>query len=512
MPEALRSVVRPPGGASRVGLVRAFRGAFAGSDRDALRSLADLHDAQLAARLHSIAAFKRLTERYLVDPRFRERFEADPVASARRYGIDAEPEDLKAFRDVQRFTPSEGDCAFATTNLQAYLALHLACLGFEGRNALATSGPCTRFSAWRARQHARHRLTLYPLADRLFFPVFGFELSRGCSVGCWFCGLSADRLRGIWPYDEGNAATWRALLEALRRRFGPALGASLCYWATDPLDNPDYERFVDDFWRLAGAHPSTVTALAWREPERTSALLRTSAARGCFGNQFSVPTVESLERIHSVFGPEELLWTQLVPLSRDAYAFSAYPAAGPARKVRAGRALAPSGRRANEVEAHPGTIACVTGFLVNAVERRVELVAPVAASERWPRGYEILGSAPWHRAEDLAASIDAMIETHMPLAPPADSRVGFRPEFRFVPLTDGFEVVGRCGSAAFRAPLRLPGQVDWLAVGLSVNAGVHTPRDIARRFAPGGVEPARTFESLERLFDAGVLEDAPATS
>ena len=36
-----------------------------------------------------------------------------------------------------------------------------------------------------------------------------------------------------------------------------------------------------------------------------------------------------------------------------------------------------------------GTIACVSGFLFNMVERNVRLISPCNASERWPLGYRI---------------------------------------------------------------------------------------------------------------------------
>lgn len=105
----------------------------------------------------------------------------------------------------------------------------------------------------------------------LYYPV-AFELSKGCSVQCPFCGLAASRLAGIARYEE-NRLLWHGILAAVLEIIGPAAGMGPCYFATEPLDNPDYERFMAGYREIFGTVPQTTTAAALREPERFRVLL-----------------------------------------------------------------------------------------------------------------------------------------------------------------------------------------------------------------------------------------------
>ena len=66
---------------------------------------------------------------------------------------------------------------------------------------------------------------------------------------------------------------WHDILSFAKEAIGPAAGWGTCYYATEPLDNPDYEKFADAFYDVFGVVPQLTTAAAMRKPERTKAYL-----------------------------------------------------------------------------------------------------------------------------------------------------------------------------------------------------------------------------------------------
>ena len=92
-------------------------------------------------------------------------------------------------------------------------------------------------------------------------------------MGCWFCGLDAPGLTGVFTYTAEGAALWRDVLHVLRDLCGEAAQLGFCYWATDPPDNPEYEHFIEDFVEIIGDFPGFTSARALHDPERTRSLV-----------------------------------------------------------------------------------------------------------------------------------------------------------------------------------------------------------------------------------------------
>ena len=99
-------------------------------------------------------------------------------------------------------------------------------------------------------------------------------------------------------------------------------------------------------------------------------------------NRFSVLSINSMRKIHEYFTPEELVHVELVPQNKEAMAVKAN--AGRARGKFKQSALA-------DQETSSGTIACVSGFLINMVRGSIKLITPVPASDQWPLGYQVFG-------------------------------------------------------------------------------------------------------------------------
>ena len=92
-----------------------------------------------------------------------------------------------------------------------------------------------RFRTWRQRQIARNTMENGPYDAGIIHAPFAIELTDGCSVGCWFCGVGATKYVQAWAYTSENAALWKGVLRALGHKVGAAARWGFCYWATDPL-------------------------------------------------------------------------------------------------------------------------------------------------------------------------------------------------------------------------------------------------------------------------------------
>lgn len=86
---------------------------------------------------------------------------------------------------------------------------------------------------------------------------------------CWFCGVGAEKLTGWSHYIPENAKLWQDTLDVCRDVIGDTVCNGFCYWASDPLDNPDYPKFIEDFRNTYGRYPQTTTAIPLRNEEIT---------------------------------------------------------------------------------------------------------------------------------------------------------------------------------------------------------------------------------------------------
>jgi hypothetical protein len=155
----------------------------------------DLDNASVFARV------KRYRESWLADERVRR----DPRSAAVALGLD--PELLAAAwrREAGGATPE----ALALQEVQDRAGAFLAFVDDD-------EGTLDAYRRWRARQKARGYFAQgYVMAPVAAHAPYCVELTRGCSFGCWFCGLSAAPLEKVLPTD---LFAWREMLEALRER------------------------------------------------------------------------------------------------------------------------------------------------------------------------------------------------------------------------------------------------------------------------------------------------------
>lgn len=442
-----------------------------------------------------IGQTKRFLERFAADAVFRDALAANPKEAAVRWGLKRDPEEVRQLWEnpgAQLCAPAQ---SLAVARYRAYV--------HEKRQFAATHRGMglpdePRWRAWRDRQILRCESHLGPKARLLVHAPFCIELGKGCSVGCWFCAVSAEKLGEQLAYSGQNARWWRECLEVLREITGEGSHGGYCYWSNDPLDNPDYEQFMLDFHDVIGFFPQTTTAQPDRHVDRVRALLKLAEEKGGVIDRFSVLSLPQWNRIHEAFDAGELAFVECIPQNKEAL----HPG-----KVIAGKAWEKERRLVAQGKAEPtpehqtSTIACVSGFYLNMVDRKVQLITPCNASERWPLGHWLLDQGTFTDAASLRALLLRMIGDHMKVRLRPDDRVAFRGDLTFQGVEDGFAV-----SSPFRRhSIKLPTGLEGL--GERIHSGNHTAAELAL----GAERPLEDTLHLlhDLLFTRGLLDEEP---
>jgi|GEM_PF-265067 len=454
-------------------------------------------------QLSDIAHAKRFVQRYKADPVFRKLVAQDPCKAARDYDIQIDPEEIRPLWDYDARSEHLKKRLPMTSITELCLQFDrevMVTWSMRHRSGAHFTHP--RVRAWWERQVARGATELGPEinANDIHAPAC-FELCSGCTVGCWFCGLSAERFKSAFEYTHENQQLWRELLEVTRDIIGPAIQASFCYWATEPLDNPDYEEFISDYHAIVGSLPSTTTALASREMPRARTLIHMWEDRAFVANHFSVLTVKQMDQIHKEFTAEELVFTGMKFVNKGSSV----------KKATAGRALEKLNRQiengrneeSDDVkdELTQGTIACVSGFLFNMVEKTIQLISPCKASEQWPKGYKVLSEGSFSSAADVRQLMERMIDENMPVTLTDNDRVRFRDDIHLELLADGFRMSTECWSQTIHDPRYAREFGELVLTGLS------TVSQIVEALHPLGISAREIKASIDVLFKNGLLND-----
>ena len=450
-----------------------------------------------------LAQVKRFREHWLADDRFRGAVVADPGAAFAAAGLDLDPAPFAfVWRSGARY---DG----AAPEIRAYRELDR-----RARDYLAfcadDGGAIEPYRAWRERQIARAAFAQgYVIAPVSLHLPFAVELTRGCSFGCWFCGLSASRLEAALPADLD---AFEKTMGALHAVLGASGARGFLFWATDPLDHPDYEAFAEVFRRVFGRFPTTTTAGPHLDFDRTRRLMALARAGDCPGLRFSVVSLRRLGGLHATFTAEELADVDLVMVNRESTA--ALAEAGHARDVARRWPERAAHERSKLAAFNPGgpgdddgiwthrTIACVSGFLVQPVEGRVRLISPEPCSDRWPDGYAVFDEARFEDPAGFARALDRLVARNMKPDPPERLALQRGVTVEAMARTE-VRARGRGHQVTVRAKRRDIGHLPALAEAFRGGAGVEeTARDISRRF---GIEPRTAGKDAATLWRQGVL-------
>ncbi|MFD2112203.1 radical SAM family RiPP maturation amino acid epimerase [Thiorhodococcus fuscus] len=453
--------------------------------------------------LSEVAHVKRFLEIWDADYEFRQAIETDPDQAAAGRGLRMDPGHLRYLWDHDYILKAREAQEVPNRTVIRYRAFIAEKLLY--RDALREEHCVPRLHrhrVWRERQINRCFSELGETTARaIVHAPFAIELSKGCSVGCWFCGLEAPRKEADFLYTSANAKLWREVLNALHFIIGPNAWSGFLYWASDPLDNPDYEKLIFDYADILGKCPQTTTAQAQKHIERLKPFLRESFARGCEVNRFSVLSLGMLKKLHQAFTAEELLHTELIPQNPESRSML-----GKTGRAKNSKHLQ---RKADFLgfdldQVMQGTISCVSGFLLNMVERTVKLVSPCNSSERWPHGHWTYEEAVFTDGEDLAGILQGMIDRHMQDSLTHRDPLAFREDLRFAIEGDSFTLT----NAMVKHTMNPHPGIQ--AIGEAIAAGVSTAGEIAFALeAEQGMELDETFIILNRIYQAGLLNEDP---
>ncbi len=451
----------------------------------------------------SVAQTKRLLEFFIADSEFRKALVDSPSEATRSRGLAADAQEVRLLWDLPYATLQTSLRIPTPPSVQLYRSFIQEKIAHRERLRARDCAPSqTPHRKWRERQINRCWTQLGEGRTRaIIHAPFAVELSKGCSVGCWFCGVSAEKKKEDFLYNEANTKLWQDSLRALGEIFGPAAAQGFCYWATDPLDNPDYERFCLDFARILGRFPQTTTAQAQKHIPRVRELLKVSREHGCTINRFSVLSIGAFRKLVEAFTAEELLFTELVTQNFEATMMQSNSGRARGSEKLAKKAEALQLQHSDE---EPGTIACVSGFLLNMVDRKVKLVAPCPSSDEWPEGFWVFEEATFSSGAELGAVCQAMINRHMPTSLRHNDPVAFRPDFKFSATEEGFTLT------SYYAKSTLGKMEAGQELGLLIAANQYGAGEIALSLERShGIAPEQTYLELNSLFQQGYLHEEP---
>ena len=297
-----------------------------------------------------------------------------------------------------------------------------------------------RFDAWRKRRIAAAKSELGFFGAQISHPTFAYELSEGCSVGCWFCSFATRKLTGVLDYNAERGNVHRVISHCINLFGKQTAGHALPYYRTEPHDNPGYIDFLRDFEDMTGEVLCTSTAvcgdIAWLRA--LMAYYRRENYK-YYLPRLSILSPAMMDKVHDAFTPIELLEMELLIQTKDHIR----------PKITGGRILEENaGLRDREDfsdknnigQVPQGSISCVSGFIVNLVSHTVTLVSPCYASGKWPLGFRVFAEKTYEDAEHFPAVINEIIESCMQLAPPKEKPVKFRDDIVVRPTENGFDL------------------------------------------------------------------------
>ena len=143
-----------------------------------------------------------------------------------------------------------------------------------------------------------------------------------------------------------------------------------------------------------------------------------------------------------------------------------------------------------------GTIACVTGFLFNVVERTVRLISPTTPSTTWPDGYIVFDTRRYDSPADLPAILADLVAKHMRPTIQPDRPIRFTDAVRF----DGSAAIPTISSRWVRMASK-----DFADTGRLIRLGSRNPMSIYEEVCDLGSTPVQTMSVLDSLWKAGLL-------
>ena len=312
------------------------------------------------------------------------------------------------------------------------------------------------YTAWRFRRVAAVRNELGWFGWTLDHPCHAVEMAVGCSVGCGFCAFDAGKLQTVFDLSRPeNRELVRAVATGMVRVLGDwSAGHGMLYWSTEPHDNPHYVRLLAFWQELTGAMLCTATARAGVDWVRE--LIDYYSTGPVPWPRISVLSRGMMRRLHAAFSPMELRDTQMLMQQKDAEVDRAKVPGGREKMLR--QLVGADDLRDVDFENLPegfeppqGSIACISGTLVNMVERTVKLISPCYTTMQYRYGYRVFDEATFDDGPDgFEAALKRIVGRSMALRPYPEMPMRWRDDLKAVPQPDGVTLLSPTTRRDFR--------------------------------------------------------------
>ncbi len=363
-----------------------------------------------------------------------------------------------------------------------------------------------KLKKWRQIQMARGNGSMGGTNEAFIHNILNFEMSVGCSVGCPFCGVGAMKLQKVFFHTEENQKLFIDVLNVCKELFGDAAGRGTLYLASEPLDNPDYEKFEDDFFEIFKRIPQITTAVPNRNPERTRKLVAELYEKNSLIHRFSIRSLEEAELAFKNFTPKELASVELLPQFEEAPGFHAFSTAGGQRQHLIEKEGSVEQMELDMDEDDPGSICCVDGFVVNFCEKSIKVITPCRADMHYPDGVAGSGKVYFTDAEDFRDKITGLIDDYMVISVPSDVKLKIYPYFKMIETEDGHMLESIHGG--YRIPIEKSGLSGMKRTVELLMEGKYTKEEIVNIVVDEmDVAPERVFWDITQLYRAGAIID-----
>ncbi|HUM83044.1 MAG TPA: radical SAM family RiPP maturation amino acid epimerase [Lachnospiraceae bacterium] len=374
-------------------------------------------------KLKTWAYYKRFLELYYADPFFRECFEENAAEALKNSNLVLDSETAKQAIKLQlnaaASDPAQNEYTLLFRNLMDSLHERV------DRRADLDKIKDERYAHWVRSQRSRIGFQSFHarMHMRSYFISACFELADGCSGNCPFCCLDAKSLSGVFRYTPKNQLLWQEILHNTREVLGEIAGSSICYFGTEPFDNPDYEKFITDSRGILDVFPQTTTVASVRNVSRTKKLIELLGKEALYDAalRFSVVSLEQLKNIYKYFSIEDLACIEIAlnnPESLYSYSFS-------------GRARNLKGRYPDKAFEEKTSCVCVNGFVVNMLRKDISLVTAYPPDVEYPLGMRVYETCTFENAEEYGSVLHYLIEKWMPVDLPGNRLIKIELPFDF---------------------------------------------------------------------------------
>lgn len=458
----------------------------------------------MARITNRIACAKRVGELVSLLPEAENELRTDAKAFLAKYNLDADPEEMKFLwlsehlKERNELLRSETYLKDASEMFFRYWQFVFNKIVFRDtmqKKMCVPSNP--RMRAWRERQVARCNGDLGGVNLSFVHTPITFELADGCSVGCEFCGLNAGRLKSLFRYTDENAKLFREVLSVCHEVIGDAAGTGMLYFATEPLDNPDYEKFEDDFFKEFKCIPQITTAVGTRDVDRMLRFIKSVPLKNGSIHRLTVTSLEMAREILEKFPAEEMIYSELIPQYEEAPAFVPFTVVGKEAELK-------EGEQARDGD--PGTICCVDGFRVNFCTRELTVFTPCHMSEKNPKGIAEAKTVVFTDAEDFRNKMQSLIDEYMVVELPGDEILRIYDYFSIKESEHGKGLVSKNGEVLLLDKLPKDAGLETLEVLME---GTYTKREIVKKVSTEkGVAPEKVFWILNQYWKMGLIVDS----